>query len=67
MADGEEPIAALPRGNERSDEGQTANGLTFYRPLRGLGILFLSDPGVARCALTPGYFVSRLRRENNDR
>jgi len=29
----------------------------------GWEFLFLSDPGVARCALTPGYSLSRLRRE----
>jgi len=37
--------------------------LDFCRPLRGLRNHFLPVPGVARCALTPGYFLSRLRRE----
>jgi hypothetical protein len=31
-------------------------------PLQG-AISLLGDPGVARNALTPGYYLSRLRRE----
>jgi hypothetical protein len=30
----------------------------------GLLISWNPDPGVARCALTPGYFISRFQRED---
>jgi len=36
----------------------------FYRPLRGLTKLLHRDPGVARYALTPGYYLSPLRGED---
>lgn len=39
--------------------------LNICRPT-GLPILNNSIPGLARFALTPGYFVSRLRREDSD-
>jgi hypothetical protein len=37
---------------------------SFCRPLRGLEPFGGTDPGVSReAALTPAYFLSRLRRE----
>lgn len=32
----------------------------FISPLQGLGFLLVMDPG----AMLPGYFISRLQREN---